>query len=75
MTTMAARGRIYIEVFWDEDTERWDYAVPELHIVGAGGETREEARTRAAEAIAFALEARPEDRPGSEIVSLPVAVG
>ena len=75
MTTVAAKGRIYVELFWDEDTERWDYAVPELHILGAGGQTKDDARIRAAEAIAVALEARPEARPGSELVSLPVAVG
>ena len=49
--------------------------MPELHILGAGGQTKDDARVRAAEAIAAALEARPEARPGSEIVSLPVAVG
>ena len=69
MTTVAVKGRIYVELFWDEDTERWDYAVPELHILGAGGQTKDDARIRAAEAIAAALEARPEARPGSEIVS------
>ena len=71
---MAVKGRIYVELFWDEDTGRRDYAVPALHIVGSGGQTKDDARTRAAEAIAFALVARPEARPGSEI-SLPVAVG
>ena len=55
-----ATGRILIEIFFDGDTQRWDFEVPQLHIVGTGGPTREDARHRAAEAIAVTLGGRPD---------------
>jgi hypothetical protein len=49
------RTQIRIEYFYDDETGRWDYVVPQLHIVGGGGATKADAARRAAEAIAFAL--------------------
>ena len=34
------RTRIRVEYFSDDETRRWDYVVPELHIVGGGGPTK-----------------------------------
>ena len=48
-------ARILVEYIWDDDAHAWGFAVPALHIVG-GGPTREDARRRAREAIAVALE-------------------
>lgn len=68
--------RIRIEYFHDGETGRWDYAVPELHIVGGGGATKEEAAARAAEAIAFALRSEESPSPdGVEVGYLPIVVG
>jgi hypothetical protein len=70
------RTRIRVEYFYDSDTRRWDYVVPELNIVGGGGATKVDAAQRAAEAIAFALGGSEPDRPGSADVDyLPLVIG
>ena len=67
------RTRIRVEYFFDHETGRWDYVVPELHIVGGGGPTKADAARRAAEAIAFALDDRRTDE--ADVEYLPVCVG
>lgn len=70
------RTRIRVEYFYDHETARWDYVVPELHIAGGGGPTKADAARRAAEAIAFALGDGSADRPGEgDVEYLPVCVG
>jgi hypothetical protein len=71
------RARIRVEYFYDHETDRWDYVVPELHIVGGGGPTKAVAARRAAEAIAFALGDGRADRAADEadVEYLPVCVG
>jgi hypothetical protein len=68
--------RIRVEYFYDPDIRRWDYVVPQLHIVGGGGPTKADAARRATEAIAFAL---ADDEQGSveetDVEYLPVSVG
>src|SRR2546428_4087746 len=49
-------ARVRVEYVWDQEAGSWGFVVPALHIVG-GGPTRNDARRRAREAIAFALEA------------------
>jgi predicted RNase H-like HicB family nuclease len=71
----SAIGRILVEIFFDEDTQRWDFEVPQLHIVGTGGPTREDARRRAAEAIAVTLGGQPGSDDNGEAEYLRVAVG
>lgn len=58
-------AKIMVEYVWDDEAHAWGFVVPALHIVG-GGPTREDARRRAREAIAVALETvemsgRPDD--------------
>jgi predicted RNase H-like HicB family nuclease len=48
-------ARIRVEYVWDDEAKAWGFVVPALHIVG-GGPSREDARRRARDAIAFALE-------------------
>jgi predicted RNase H-like HicB family nuclease len=48
-------ARILVEYVWDDEARAWGFVVPALHIVG-GGPTREDARQRARDAIAVALE-------------------
>jgi hypothetical protein len=68
--------QIRVEYFYDSETGRWDYVVPELHIVGGGGPTKDEASRRAAEAVAFALRSGdPESKDTADVGYLPVTVG
>jgi hypothetical protein len=70
------RTRIRVEYFYDHETNRWDYVVPELHIVGGGGPTKADAARRAAEAIAFALgDSRADRADEADVDYLPVCVG
>ena len=70
------RTRIRVEFFYDHETRRWDYVVPELHIVGGGGPTKADATRRATEAIAFALGDRGLHRPDeADVEYLPVCLG
>ncbi len=70
------RTQIRVEYFYDHDTRRWDYVVPQLHIVGGGGPTKADAARRAAEAIAFALgDGQPERDLSPDVEYLPVSVG
>jgi predicted RNase H-like HicB family nuclease len=67
-------ARIRVEYVWDDEAKAWGFVVPALHIVG-GGPSREDARRRAREAIAFALEELGEPDEGIEAEYLDVAVG
>ncbi len=70
------RTQIRIEYFYDHETRRWDYVVPQLHIVGGGGATKAEAAGRAAEAIGFALDdGRRDAAPSVDVDYIPVSVG
>jgi predicted RNase H-like HicB family nuclease len=66
-------ARIRVDYLWDDEAGSWGFVVPTLHIVG-GGSTRDDARRRAREAIAFALEAGEgdEDTPGAEYLNVKV---
>jgi predicted RNase H-like HicB family nuclease len=67
-------ARIMVEYVWDDEAHAWGFAVPALHIVG-GGPTREDARRRAREAIAVALEAAELTAPVEDAEYLDVQVG
>jgi len=70
------RTQIRIECFYDHASRRWDYVVPQLHIVGGGGATKAEAAERAAEAIAFALDdGRRDPAPSPDVSYISVSVG
>jgi predicted RNase H-like HicB family nuclease len=72
---MAFQARIPVRVYFDEEAQNWHFHVPELHIVGGGQTTHDDALKAAAEAIAFALESEPESDDGSPFEYLDVAVG
>jgi predicted RNase H-like HicB family nuclease len=67
-------ARIRVEYVWDEEAKAWGFVVPALHVVG-GGPSKEDARLRAREAIAFALEELGEAEEGTEAAYLDVAFG
>ena len=71
---MSTVARIRVEYVWDEEAKAWGFVVPALHIVG-GGPSKEDARRRAREAIAFALGELGEPEDGTEAEYLDVAVG
>jgi predicted RNase H-like HicB family nuclease len=66
-------ARIRVEYIWDQEAGSWGFVVPALHIVG-GGPSRDEARRRAQEAIAFALDASEsdDDAPNAEYLNVKV---
>lgn len=73
---VAVQSRIRVELVWDDSTQRWDFDVPSLSILGSGGPTREHALRRAAEAIAFALDSGDApDADAGEVAFVPVAIG
>ncbi len=72
---MAVQARIPVQIYFDDETQNWHFHVPELHIVGGGQRTHDEARQAAAEAIAFVLEAEPAAEDGDWFEYLDVAVG
>ena len=57
-----------MEIFPDDETGQWGYAVPALSIIGTGCASKEEARRLGYEAIEAALEATPPPAPGAEVV-------
>ena len=71
---MSARARIPVEFYYDEELGTWHFHVHELHIVGGGQVTLDEARQAAAEAIAVALEVESDQHDG-QVEYLDVAVG
>ena len=73
--TMAAYARIPVRIYFDDQARNWHFHVPELHIVGGGQRTHDEAREAAAEAIAFALEFEPEPDATDQVEYLNIAVG
>jgi predicted RNase H-like HicB family nuclease len=72
---MVAQARIPVRIYFDDEARNWHFHVPELHIVGGGQRTHDEARQAAAEAIAFALESEPAAEEGEQFEYLDVAVG
>jgi hypothetical protein len=67
--------RLAMEVFLDEETRQWGYAVPALSIVGTGCRSKDEARRLGYEAIGEVLEAEPQPAsPGAEIIMFDVEV-
>lgn len=70
---MSKVARIRIDYVWDKEAGSWGFVVPALHILG-GGPSREDARQRAREAIAFALEATEgeDDTPDAEYLNVKV---
>ena len=73
--SMPAQARIPVRICYDDDGRSWHFHVPELHIVGGGQRTHDEARRAAAEAIAFVLESEPGPDQGDGLEYLDVAVG
>jgi hypothetical protein len=72
---MAVQARIPVRIYFDDEARNWHFHVPELHIVGGGQRTHDEARQAAAAAIAFALESMPDAEDGDQFEYLDVAVG
>jgi hypothetical protein len=72
---MAIRARIPVRIYFDDEARNWHFHVPELHIVGGGQPTHDEARQAAAAAIAFALESEPDAEDGDQFEYLELAVG
>lgn len=73
--SMAAHGRIPVRIYYDDEARNWHFHVPELHIVGGGQATPDEARDAAAQAIAFALESEPDGDHRDQVYYLSIAVG
>ena len=70
------RTQIRVDYFHDDEIRRWDYVVPQLHIVGSGGPSKADAARRAAEAIAFALaDGQDDEVANADVEYLPVSVG
>jgi hypothetical protein len=74
-SAMAIQARIPIWIYFDDEARNWHFHVPELHIVGGGQRTHDEARQAAAAAIAFTLESRPEAGQDDQFEYMDVAVG
>jgi predicted RNase H-like HicB family nuclease len=72
---MAVQARIPVRIYFDDEARNWHFHVPELHIVGGGQRTHDEAREAAAAAVAFVLESEPDADEGGEFEYLDVAVG
>jgi predicted RNase H-like HicB family nuclease len=51
-------------IYYDDEAHNWHFHVPDLHIVGGGQRTYDEASAAAAEAIAFTLESLPDAGSG-----------
>lgn len=61
--------KLAMELFPDEETGQWGYAVPALSLVGTGCRDRDEARRLGLEAIQAALDVDSQGRsPGAEVV-------
>jgi len=72
---VAAKARIPVEFCFDDELKTWHFHVEEPRTVGGGQSTIEEARTAAAEAIAFALDGAEHPNPAARIEYLEAAVG
>jgi hypothetical protein len=72
---VAAKARIPVEFYFDEELGTWHFHVDEPRIVGGGQKTIEKAREAAAKAIAFALDGAERPMHGGKIEYLDVAVG
>lgn len=72
---MAAKARIPVEFFFDEQLGTWHFHVDEPRVVGGGQKTLEKARAAASKAIAFALDAKERPQRGGKIEYVEIAVG
>ena len=72
---MAIRTRIPVRIYFDDEAQNWHFHVPELHILGGGQSSHDEAREAAAAAIAFVLESDPPADHRDQFEYLDVAVG
>ncbi len=72
---MAAKARIPVELYFDEQLRTWHFHVDEPRVTGGGQATVEEAREAAAKAIAFALEGSERPASSRHVEYLEVAVG
>lgn len=75
MAQVSVRTRIAVEITRDTETGYWYFHVDEPRVIGGGCDTLEEARLHAAEAIAFALEADPDEGEREGFEYLPISVG
>jgi hypothetical protein len=67
--------KLAMEIFFDDESRQWGYAVPAFSIVGTGCRSNEEARRLGYEAIRAALEtALPQASPNAEVVLFDVEV-
>jgi hypothetical protein len=67
--------KLAMEIFFDEETKQWGYAVPALSIVGTGCRSREEALELGYQAIRAVLEgAPPQTSPSADLVLFDVEV-
>jgi predicted RNase H-like HicB family nuclease len=71
---MSVQARIPVRIYFDDEAQNWHFEVPELHIVGGGQRTHDDARQAAAEAIAFVLEAEPKADQSDQFEYLNIAV-
>lgn len=71
---MAARARVPVEFYFDEEVGSWHFHVDEPRVIGGGQKTIEKAREAAAKAIAFALEGSERPRRAGQIEYLDVAI-
>ncbi|HZA26424.1 MAG TPA: hypothetical protein VE915_02095 [Actinomycetota bacterium] len=67
--------KLAMEVFFDEETKQWGYAVAALSIIGTGCRSREEAKELGYQAIKGVLEGTPpQSSPDAEVVLFDVEV-
>lgn len=72
---MAARARVPVEIYFDNELGTWHFHVEEPRVTGGGQATLEEAREAAAKAIAFALDGTSRPGRNKRVEYLEVAVG
>jgi hypothetical protein len=72
---MAAKARIPVELYFDEELQTWHFHVDEPRVNGGGQATLDEAREAAAKAVAFALERSRRPSSAGRVEYLEVAVG
>lgn len=67
--------KLAMELFFDDETKQWGYAIPALAIIGTGCRSKEEAFERGYQAIKAVLEGVPHPAsPDAELVLFDVEV-